>query len=166
MVRKSQYPFWENLCFYILFTNAVPETDGLWVIAEFRRTPSTLLHYDSSYAACSPFNMGASTRIEGPAEVGHVLRGATGTDWVARGLTGQPLPSVPRKAPRRKRKGGRLKAAAPPAGLYLPRTFFTVASIFSAERPNSFSRSTAGPEWPNVSLTPILVTGVGHTSLR
>ena len=38
------------------------------------------------------------------------------------------------------------------------------SAICSAERPNSFSRSTAGPEWPYTSLTPMRVTGVGQCS--
>lgn len=38
------------------------------------------------------------------------------------------------------------------------------SAICSAERPNSFSRSIAGPEWPYTSLTPMRVTGVGQCS--
>jgi hypothetical protein len=39
---------------------------------------------------------------------------------------------------------------------YLLKAFLTVEIILSADNPNSFSKSTAGPECPKTSLTPIL----------
>lgn len=37
--------------------------------------------------------------------------------------------------------------------------------MFSAESPNSLRRSTAGPECPNTSFTPTLITGTGQHSV-
>ena len=45
---------------------------------------------------------------------------------------------------------------------YFLRAAFTVLAMFSAERPNSLRRSTAGPECPNSSFTPIFITGTGQ----
>ena len=41
---------------------------------------------------------------------------------------------------------------------------FTLAAILSPSNPNSLISSTAGPECPNTSFTPICNTGVGSCS--